>query len=156
MTFLPIALYSTDGEFVGWAIKDDGVAKLQSTNIWGEDEMDSLGNRLRELNEHHSIARFWPNPQDPDVVALINDVTFEPINYIEQEIVDEDRSNYVWQKVAAQGPEGEAIWIDGPELDETASTIVYKTALVPERPTDQVQRIKKACEVVARQRAGLL
>lgn len=157
MTFIPLALYTVDGDFVGWAIK--GEHKLQSTNIYAENEQDALNVQLDRLNIDIALKTHWPNPQDPAVVALLSDESFHPIEMVDVEVIDEDHSYLVYKKIARPSLEAEQLgqaWVDSDEVDEEASVVVYKTVKAPARPTDQMLRIKTACEQVARQRAGLL
>lgn len=159
MTFVPVAIYDyNSGAFLGYGIKDDRAVKLQSANLWKDGEEQSLNDQLRRLNNQVDINKHWPHPQDPDVQKLLNDPNFFPIEYEEAEVVDDEKSNYVWKMESETDEHGNETgrMVQGSELDEEASTIVTKMGKVPKRPTDIVVRIKKASEQVARQRAGLL
>lgn len=130
---------------MGYAIM--GAHKLQSTNVYSSDEGQELNDQINRLNEKADLSNHWPTPNDPEVQALLADESFEPIKYIETEVVDDATSIFVWKKDSQTGE-------DTPELDEEASTLAYKTAMIPERPTDVMVRMKKACEIVARRRSG--
>jgi hypothetical protein len=165
MSFEPLALYTLQGQFIGYTIKDPAVSKLQTTNIYVEGEEAKLNARIAELNENGDLAAVWPHPQDPEVRQLLSDREFCPINYVDREVVDDDNSFYVWKQEPETDEHGNYVidimtgqpkMVQGSELDEQASVIRYKIASVPEKPTDEMFRIKKACEVVARKRAGLL
>lgn len=148
--YAAVAIYDLSGDFLGYAIRDTRTTnKLQSLNLWKEGQEGGLNSQLGRLNEQAALKDHWPSLKDPEVQALLQDPSFEPIEYEEQEAVDEEKSHYVYKQIA--GTEGE--WIDG-DVDEEASTIVIKTVSVPKRPTDAMLRIKKACEIVARRRAG--
>lgn len=154
-----VAIYDTStGDFIGYGIKSLTSNKLQTTNIWTDDETVSLNEQLTRLNEKDNLNKTWPHPQDPEVQALLADPGFMPVEMEEQEMVDEDHSHLVWvqePEVDGQGkPTGRMI--DGSDLNREASVINYKRVQVPKRPSDRMLRIKKACERVARQRAGLL
>lgn len=140
-----VAVFELDGAFLGYAIKEDNNRTLQSTHLYAEDEGDDLTKRLNELNNSQAILNVWPDARDPEVQDLVNDPTFEPIEMIEDEVLDEDNSYIVYKK----DQEGE----DTFEIDHNASVLRYKTAKIPARPSDVMARTKKACEVVARRRA---
>jgi hypothetical protein len=140
-----VAVFELEGDFLGYAIRDDKALKLQSTNLYSEDEGPELADRLRELNESQAVTAVWPDARDPEVQALVNDPEFEPIEYVEDDVVDEDNSFLVYLK----DPDGE----DTLDIDREASVLVYKKVRVPARPSDYFERTKKACEVVARRRA---
>lgn len=164
MPFIPVALYTMEGEHVGYAIKATEVpSKLQSTNVYLEGEEDKLRQQLADLNENVDIRSHWPDHRDPEVQALINDPSFMPIEYVDAEVVDDENSFYVWKKEHKTDENGNPLYdiatglpvlVDGTELDEVASVIVKKIARVPKRPSDAMWRIKKAAETVARRRAG--
>lgn len=165
MSFEALFVYNADSQFVGYIIKDPQVEKLQSTNLYREDELDKLNARLADLNADVDLRRFWPNPKDPEVLQLLTNREFCPIKYVEREVVDDENSFYVWKLEQESDEHGNPVFdlvtgqpkmVQGSELDEQASVIRYKIASVPEKPTDEMFRIKKACEVVARKRAGLL
>lgn len=145
-----VLLYDTDGTFGGYAIRDANTNKLQATHIYDAGEEPQLNERIAALNTQQDLAKHWPHPQDPDVKILTDDPMFNPIEYVATQVVDEDQSTYVWKQRASEGA-----WEDSDELDEDASIIVYKMAMVPKRPTDAMLRIKAACEQVARKRATL-
>jgi hypothetical protein len=163
MSYNAIAIYSMAGDFIGYGIKDDALFKLQSANLWGEHEVDKLNENLKRLNVDIDLRRTWPNPKDPEVLQIVNDKDFMPIEYKEAQVVDDEKSNYVWEIVPAvdengdylYNPDGSHVLTQGENLDEAASTIFYKMAMVPANPTDEMLRIKAACEVIARKRAGL-
>lgn len=141
-----VAVFELDGTFLGYAVKEADHNKLQSTHLYAEEEGDDLAKRLAALNESQTVTQAWPDARDPEVVALLNDAAFEPIEYAEEEVIDEDNSYLVYLKDA----DGE----DTFEIDKEASVINYKIANVPVRPSDVMARTKKACEVVARRRVS--
>lgn len=156
MGYRSVAIYSMDGAFVGYGIKGDA-PKLQTTNIYVEGEEAKLKEQLSSLNQTQDIRAFWPNPKDPEVLALLADESFVPIEYEEREVVDDEHSYYVWQQEPEVDETGMPTgrMVQGSALDEGASVIRYKMGRVPKRPTDVMWRIKRASEVVARRRAGL-
>ena len=79
-------------------------------------------------------------------MQLVKDNSFEPIEYADEEVVDTENSYLVYLKDA----DGE----DTFEINKEASVVKYKMAKVPARPSDVMERTRKACEVVARRRAG--
>jgi hypothetical protein len=141
-----VAVFELDGTFIGYAVKEDDHNKLQSAHLYAEEEGEDLAKRIAALNESQTVTAAWPDARDPDVQALVDDPTFEPIEYIDEEVVDEDNSYLKYLKDA----DGE----DTFEIDREASVVKYKVASVPARPSDVMARTKKACETIARKRAG--
>jgi hypothetical protein len=123
---------------------EQNALKLQSTNLYAENERDDLAKRLAALNDSQSVTSAWPDARDPEVQALIADPSFEPIEMVSDEIIDEDSSYLVYLK--------DADGIDTFEIDHEASVLKYQIAEVPARPSDYMARTKTACETIARQR----
>lgn len=146
MAYRHVAVFELDGTFIGYAVREESANKLQSTNLYSEDEGEDLAKRIAALNDSQTITQAWPDARDPEVVALLYDPAFEPIEYADEEVVDTDNSYLVYLKDA----DGE----DTFDIDMEASVVKYKVAKIPARPSDVMERTKKACEVVARKRAG--
>ena len=146
MAYRHVAVFELDGTFIGYAVREESANKLQSTHLYSEEEGEGLAKRIAALNDSQTVTQAWPDARDPDVLALVNDPSFEPIEYADEEVVDADNSYLVYLKDA----DGE----DTFEIDKEASVVKYKIAKVPVRPSDVMARTKKACEVVARRRAG--
>jgi len=151
--FQPVVIYNLDGERIGFGLKAFEAPKLQSTNIWTEDEWEDLQVRLNELNDSAILQGVWPDARDPEVLALLTNESFEPLNKVEIEVIDEANSYIVYQKVDELDDLGHPTGnkIDGPDLDEKASVIRYTKAEAV-LPSDAAVRTRKACEVVARSR----
>lgn len=152
-----IALYTLQGAFVGYTIHDKTKSKLQTTNIYTEQEQDALARRLAEINESVEVKSAWPDPRDPEVVALLADPNFEPLEMAEAQVIDEDTSFLVWLQVPELDEWGNPIpgtSVDGPDVDMEASVIVYKQITAPKRPSDAVERTHHAQEIVARRRVA--
>jgi hypothetical protein len=140
-----VAVFTLAGDFLGFGIKEDGAQKLQSTHLYPEDTASAeLTARLAELNTDRSLQQVWPDARDPEVQALVNDPNFEPIEMVDEDVIDMDRSYIVYIK----DPEGG----DTLDVDNKASVINYKKARIPARPSDFFTRTKKAQEQVARSR----
>lgn len=139
-----VAVFTLEGDFLGYAIKEDTNRTLQSTHLYAETEGDDLSKRIDELNKSKQILKAWPDAHDPEVQALINDPTFEPIEIANEEVIDTENSYIVYFKDADGG--------DTLDIDQEASVLVYKTIKVPVRPSDVLARTKTACETVARRR----
>lgn len=156
MAFRHVLIYSTEGNPLGYAIKEDGAIKLQSTNIWSEGEEEKLNEQLNRLNENVELHTAWPDAKDPDVVAILANPEFMPIEMHMAEVVDDDDSYYVYTQEPELDLDGQPTGetIQG-HLDEVASVIVTKKMMVPVRPSDVMERTKAACELVARSRTGL-
>lgn len=156
-----MAVFDLDGNFFGYVIKDaaPNIFKLQSTNIYQELEYPQAEQRIAALNQDIDIRSYWPNPKDPTVLAVLADPNFMPIEYEMKNMVDDENSYYVWVQEPEYDhetglPTGRTV--NGSELDEMASVIRYKMGRVPKRPSDEMYRIKAACELIARERAGLV
>lgn len=150
-----VFIYDEDVKFIGQTIKGDDKQKLQTTNIYVEGEENELLGAINHLNENENLTRFWPNARDPLVIRLLEDPDFEPVEMGPVEVVDEDKSNYVYQlkpEIDTFGmPTGEMIEGD---LDRMASTIIMKTIMAPVRPSDVMARTKKAQQIVAAKRSS--
>lgn len=139
-----VAVFELDGTFLGYAVKEANNRTLQSTHLYSEDDSEILAKRIADLNDSQAILGTWPDARDPEVQALVNDPSFEPVEMTDGEVVDIDNSYMVYLKDA----DGE----DTFEIDRQASVLKYKVIKVPARPSDVMVRIKKGCEVVARRR----
>src|ERR1035437_4367821 len=158
MQYESVAIYTLGGDFVGYSIlKGLGtINKLQSVNIWSEEEMPKLTEQLGRLNGDVALRAHWPRQDDPEVLALLNDPNFMPLETEVVDVVDDGNSYYAYTQVLevdALGKQTGRI-IDG-DLDREASVLAYKKAVVPVRPIDAQIRTKKAHEIVAQRRAGL-
>lgn len=147
--YQPVLVYDQEGNFIGHAIKSTSALKLQSTNIYLEGEQEDLNAQLARLNESVSLKAVWPNPRDPEVIALLDDPKFMPIEYVEEDVVDDENSYYVYDK--EPDPETGELGV----INREASVIAYKTMMVPARPSDAMERQKGACEAVAKRRAEI-
>jgi hypothetical protein len=146
MAYRHVAVFELSGDFIGYAVMEQNALKLQSTNLYAEEEGEDLAKRIAGLNDSQAVTSAWPDARDPEVQALVNDPSFEPIEMTEEWVLDTDNSYVVHLKDA----EGE----DTFEIDQQASVLKYKTAQVPVRPSDVMKRTKSACEVIARSRAA--
>lgn len=148
MSFQTVYVYDADGVFLGLSIYKSGAQKLHTANLWQNNPEDTadLARQLERLNDDVDVRAFWPDVRDEDVQALLNDPEFEKLKLSPVEVVDEDKSVFVWiEEPSDENPYGKA----DPEL----SVIVYKNEMAP-APVDVQARVKKACEVVARRRAN--
>lgn len=151
----PVLIYNIDGEHLGYSIKkEDSPIKLHTTNIWGPHETAKVEEQLAQLNDQAAVLAGWPDARDPAVLELLNDPLFEPIEMHEAEVIDEAASNIVYEKILRHDPET-GLPVNPPEyingdIDPAQSNIIYMTATVPVRPSDEAARIRKACETVAR------
>ena len=156
MAYSAVVVYTLDGTFLGYAIKNDASPKMSSPNLYTEDEKDKLDERLSGLNENLDLSAVWPDARDPEVQSILADASFRPLEMIEDEVVDDENSYYVYEQepeldVATGAPTGRMI---NGTLNREASVLAYKRMMVPARPSDVMERTKAACEIVARKRAG--
>lgn len=163
MTYIQALVYDAEGNFRGYTTLNAETNKLKSTNLWSEKELPQLKEQLDRLNVGSALSAHWPAPSDPEVMALLNDPTWEPLEMVPGRAVDDLRSHWVWTQTPKINPmtgqpdigaDGQMIMING-ELDQDASVIVYKTIMVPKEPIKAQIRTKKAQDIVARRRAGL-
>lgn len=163
MTYIAALVYDPDGNFRGYTTLNAETNKLKSTNLWSEEELPKLNDQVARLNVGSALSAHWPAPSDPEVMALLNDPAWEPLEMVPGEAVDDDRSHWVWTQEPkidpltggpAVGPDGQMIMING-ELDREASVIAYKRIMVPREPIKAQVRTKKAQDIVARRRAGM-
>jgi len=145
--YVPVMIYSEDAQFLGWTIKLAGAEKLQTTNVWNDNDYSKMEEQIERLNNKTGIMAHWPHYNDPEVQALLGDPAWEPVADEPVEVVDEENSIFVWRRrPTEEDPLG--------DRDEPASTLVYKYVMMP--PPVLVQaRVKKAQETVARKRAGI-
>lgn len=158
-----------DGDLVGYAVRKSGTLRLDSLAIYKPEEFDEIQAVVAKHNEAALIREHWPTPNDPEVQEILNRPDFEPVRYEDVEVPDLENSEIAYvQGVApneesynnaiAHGsfsPEGYVIGTDGqPVIDYPNSTIVTKVEKQPVR-VDGHSRLDAACEVVARERAGL-
>lgn len=156
MTYVQALVYDLEGNFRGYTTLNHEANKLKSTNLWSEAELPKLQEQLDRLNVGSELMAHWPSLNDPQVAALLNNPAWEPLEMEWADVVDEERSHYVFEQVPeidlATGRETGRL-VNG-NIDEQASVIVLKKAQVPKEPVKAQLRIKKAQETVARQRAG--
>lgn len=149
MSFETVYVYNGDGKFLGVSIYQPGAQKLQTANLWTDSEEDQkdLADQLQRLNANVDIRAYWPDVRDPEVQVLLNDPEWEPLALSPSPVMDEENSVIVWDvEPSDENPYG--------RMNEELSVIVEKTVMVPS-PVEVQARVKKACEVVARERAGL-
>jgi hypothetical protein len=125
----------------------DGADRLQSINIYTNAELKQLAEALERLNVSKALYAHWPDTRDPEVVELLAKDDFYPIEMDEQEVIDP--ASYIVYVKDAGGQDTE-------EIDYAQSVIKKTTALAPVRPSDHLERTKRAQEAVARRRAGSL
>lgn len=150
MAFEAVAVYDLDGGFIGYGVRknEPGIFKLHTQNLWSETREDvaALQSQLTLLNADVDIRAHWPRYEDPEVQALLADENFEPVQYEPAEVVDDEKSIYVWiEPPSDENPYG--------KMDEDKSVIVTKVISAP-TPASMSNRRRKAMEVVARRRAG--
>lgn len=156
-----------EDELVGYVIRKVGLPKLESTNIYTTAQKDEAVEDLMDLNKRAALRQFWPAPTDPEVMALLQDPDFAPVEYDEVDVPDLENSKVVYDtkpgppivevydgasRTIGFGPDEVKYDDTGqPAINWMASEIVYKKEQVPKR-TDGKSRIEKACEAVAEQR----
>lgn len=132
-------VYDLSGNQLGWIIRKAGTLGIRGTNIY--DNPQELDDQLERLNNDAKIKGHWPSLLDPDVQALIQDPQWEPLEYMEDEVMDETKSSFVYTE------DGDINWSE--------SNIVYKTITVPADSNKAAERTKKAMEIIATKRAEL-
>lgn len=150
MAYHAVSIYDLDGNFLGYSVHQEGVDKLLNNNLWTEspEDVEDLKTQLARLNDATSIREFWPDVRDPEVKALTDNPEWEPLALSPVEVEDLDNSVLIWEEEPDDSIGSPGI------LDREASVIVTKWVNAP-APAHVQARIKKACEIVARQRAGV-
>lgn len=148
MPYSAVLIYSSEGDFLGYGIrKPEPSLQLKSVNIWSEEERADLERQTQRLNGDIELKAHWPKVDDPEVLKLIQDPNWEPIEMEEVQEVDEENSLYIPALNAAGAQTGEIDW--------EASVIAHLPArMAPVRPIEAQARTKKAQETVAQQRAA--
>lgn len=153
MSYTAVAIYDLEANFIGYTIK--GPNKLQTTNIYASGEEAALNEQLDRLNINQNLKAHWPEPNDPDVLALLENDEFYPPEYYDQEVIDEEASRIVWQYEAERDDDGNATGnlVSTGQIDDDQSQVVYKIVKVAS-PSSVLLRTKMACEAVARYRSS--
>lgn len=147
MSFDTVAVYTLEGEFLGYSIKKQGAKKLHTMNLWEDtdDDKADLAQQISVLREGADIRNFWPDVNDPLVQALLDDEDWEPVPLVETQVIDEEASDLVFG-------EEDPLTLVKPLLEEE-SNVAYKAVWVPS-PVGIQNRIRKACEIVAQHYAS--
>lgn len=144
MTFIPLALADSDNHRQGFVIYRAGASKLHETSIYTADEVKA---RVAELNRDEALREVWPDANDPEVLALVNDPDFEPLEWIEEDVVADmdELVRLVDSGEVKLDPETQQV-IEGGEKIRTEKDRVLKD------PSQPMQRIRKATETIAERR----
>lgn len=79
MPYSCVRVVGLDEKFIGYAIHNENAdLRLHSPVLYWLDELDKLGEVVDGLNETEAIAPYWPDQNDPEVVALVKDPDFCP------------------------------------------------------------------------------
>ncbi len=150
--YKPVAIYDLDsGEFFAYAIRTQN--KLQSVNVWTENEVEDLKERLSELQSKGQLQAVWPHPQDPEVVALLAREDFYPIEKHFEPAIDEEKSKLVYDIVDVLDSEGNPTGRTRTGfINEEKSLLVYKMVEKPKKPTEVKMRLQAAMQAVAEAR----
>ena len=147
--YAPLALYDLNGNFLAYTIaktdSDGALLKLHTTNIWAQEDSADLTDQLGRLNDQSDILAYWPDVRDPDVQALLDNPTWEPVQLFPLQVQDESICVYLYRE-----PPREEDGFPG-LIDEENSIIVMKTVMAPSSAAT-MNRVKLACETIARQR----
>jgi hypothetical protein len=138
MKYEVVYLYNNKNEFLGVSILAPSKDRLQTINIWTENEVDDFKKTLAGLNDEDLIRQFWPSAHDPEVGVLVEDPDWEPLVLHEESVPDWENSQVVDDDFGG--------------IDMDKSQIVYKKASVPD-PQEAQNRYFKAQEIIARKRA---
>lgn len=153
MEYQAAMVYDGDGQFLGYTLHRIETNTLRSTHLYSDDEVEQLQNDLGRLNHGADMTRHWPTNDDPDFVALIADETFMPIEYTEEEVVDDEA-------VQAMLDSGELIPERDMHTDPVSGNIEWLRpdkipmvmAKVPVDPAAPAARLRKARETIALRR----
>jgi hypothetical protein len=138
-----VLLYDLTGAHRGNAILKNiqgGKVKLDSLNVWTDSEQTEIDAQLKRLDDLIPLKANWPRQDDLAVQALLADATWEPAATSPTSVTDEEKSFIVRNEFD--------------DIDETKSVIVNKIVEMPS-PTAVAERIRKAMEIVAHERANV-
>lgn len=180
MKYEAVYLYNNSNQFVGVSIKSTEGDRLHTVNIWTDspEDVEDFKQTLAGLNDEGQLRQFWPDAMDPEVVELVENEEWEPLELHEERVIDWDASTIVMVQQPVFGfwfnsnagpesmpgvPEGRVEpapnpetgiveWKDTEEVDREASTFVHKQAMMPD-PQEVQTRYFKAQEIVARRRS---
>ena len=153
MEYQPVMVYDGEGEFLGYAIHLTNTNKLRVTHLYTEDETDQLTTDIERLNHGADMTAHWPASDDPELVALINDKDFMPIEYTEEEVLDDEAIQEMLES-GELDPEtdlkedpvsGNIEWLKPEKLPKVL-------AKVPTDPAAPAARMRKAAETIALRR----
>lgn len=144
-----------EGRFLGYAINLIGTPKLRGTFLYretteseeGEEEL--LREDLERLNHGADMTHHWPDKDDPDFIALINDPDFMPIEYTEEEVIDDEALQAL---VDADEIEFEQDPVSGNINWKHPEDLPKVWAKVPLDPAAPQARLHKAAETIALRR----
>lgn len=172
MKYEAVYLYNNRNEFLGVGIKKTNAPQLQSVNIWSDsdEEIEDFRKTLAGLNDEGALREHWPQAMDPEVIELVENPDWEPLELHEASVPDWENATLVYKRdsvwgydydgatdqvLPRPGPEGKVEWKDSEEIDYDQSTIPHKQAMVPD-PKEVQDRYFKAQEIVARRRLQAL
>lgn len=81
MAFDVVYVYDGEGNFLGSTIYKEGSKKLHTANLWQEtpEDVEDLNAQLTRVREEEGIRINWPDSEDPDVKALLDDPGWEEV-----------------------------------------------------------------------------
>ncbi len=153
-----------EDKILGYAIAKEGIPKLDSINLYSD--YNEVADTVAAKNETEQLLAYRPAPNDPEVLELLHDPAWEPVEYEDVEVIDEDASEFVYIRYPARditdlhtaiaegkaNAQGYELGLDGkPVIDYKSSDIVTKIEKHPKR-TQYRSRIDAAITHVARAR----
>lgn len=150
MSYEVIKVYDIDDTPIGYAVRKGDTFKLEGSNIWTD--YDELTEYVANLNKAVELQKVWPDANDPEVQELILDDSFEPLEYIDHETVDQEKLyELVMQgkiRVSSHDHDVEEKAVDPRDVHLVPKTI--EPGL--KNPSQPMERYRRACEIVAHRR----
>lgn len=149
-TFEILTVHNFDGDHQGYVVRKIGTEKLEDTNLWSE--LGEVREHVTDANNLALLRQYWPNPNEPEVVALIEDPDFFPLEYEEVE----DIADYEELGEQVQRNEVRLVLDEDTGAHSIHPNDKHKVRTIKKQelkdPSQPMQRFHKACEAVAQDR----
>jgi hypothetical protein len=82
MSYEIVKVINEQNDELGWAITKDNMLKLTSVHL--HESYFAAKEEVATLNKKALLSNFWPNPDDPEVKAIMNDPDFYSIDQLQE------------------------------------------------------------------------
>jgi hypothetical protein len=94
MSYEIVKVVDEQNDELGWAISKDNMLKLTSIHLY--ESYLAAKEEVAALNKRALLSNFWPNPEDPEVKAVIDDPDFYSIERMYEQYQD---PSYPYQRL---------------------------------------------------------